>query len=120
VLLWWSLAGCAAGHEPAPIDAAPDVGVTCHWSARPAFVSFCNTAGEHPCDDWAASLSTDAPAQARCAMTGVDAGDTPRYRCASADRCAAGTCYCGSDPECADGAACLRIETRSVCVPCSM
>lgn len=108
--------GCAAGHE-LPADA----GGECTWVAPPPETLFCNFAGETPCDDWAASVSTSGRAMARCALTDSDAGDLgAQFRCASADRCVGAVCYCGATTECSPGSACMRIRGQSVCIGCRM
>lgn len=123
------LAGCSNDH--AVIDAGSDAGVSCVAVAPPTsnVSSGCALGYPTPCDAWAASLTASATpggvALARCVVDAVDAGpdDSPHMRCAAADRCTVdpsggARCYCGESPECAAGAACMRVDGASRCVAC--
>lgn len=109
------LASCASAH-------VGDAGVGCRWSAIATSPSSCGAlASSPPCSDWAASLATNGTALARCANDGHDGGFTAgemSFRCASADRCDGLLCWCGREPECASGSACMLVAGQARCIGC--
>ena len=110
-LMFLALASCASEHTE-----RFDAGVACVWSAPPSPMLF-----DMPCTHWATQLARQGAAITRYAPSpnGRDAAPLAHFRCASADRCVSSLCYCGAEPECATGRACMLVGAQPRCVECT-